>query len=54
MFSGFPVVQRDLRAADASCSPNPLVRVALATIQRPDRYARVLVLDAACICKNNG
>eukprot|EP00964_Phaeocystis_antarctica_P117068 scaffold80909_cov62-Phaeocystis_antarctica.AAC.4 len=39
-FSAFPLVQRDLRAADASCSPDPLVRAALVTMQRPDRYAR--------------
>jgi hypothetical protein len=54
MFSASPLVQRDLRAADATCSSAPLVRPALATLQRPDRYARVLVLDAACICGNNG
>ena len=53
-FSAFPLVQRDLRAADASCSPDPLFQAALVTMQRPDRYARVLVLDAACICLNNG
>ena len=32
-FSAFPLVQRDLRAADASCSPDPLVRAALVTMQ---------------------
>ena len=53
-FSAFPLVQRDLRAADASCSPDPLFQAALVTMQRPDRYARVLVLDAACICLNGG
>ena len=53
-FSAFPLVQRDLRAADVSCSPDPLFQAALVTMQRPDRYARVLVLDAACICLNNG
>ena len=53
-FSAFPLVQRDLRAADVSCSPDPLFQAALVTMQRPDRYARVLVLDAACICLNGG
>lgn len=54
MFAASPLVLRDLAAADAFCSPDPLVRVALATVQRPDRYARVLVLDASCLCLNNG
>ena len=35
-FSAFPLVQRDLRAADASCSPDPLVRAALVTMQVPE------------------
>ena len=48
------LVQRDLDGHLATCKPDPLIRSALATVQRPDRYARVLVLDAACICYNNG
>ena len=48
-FSASPLVQRDLHAADASCSPDPLVRAALVTIVSGDCMVVAKVAsDAVC------
>ncbi len=53
-FDALGVVRRDLQRHEATCNADPLAAHAVHSAARPDRLARVLVIDAACLCRNNG